>query len=189
MCLDLYPRDSMPRSSRLRNQKILTKFLWQSWFEICRLISWVWKLGFASDGLKMLEASMASSAWGRVRDEQRCMDRYMQSSRWAKVRSEWDIREDRGGNSLAQRGRQRRCSSDCGWSSLSLSRWCVGWSWGELWVVFKPCVWGVTKSENHLKVKWELKWFYGLARIFYSQTEFYFQFDYIFKWCQTQTRV
>ena len=26
-CLDLYPRDFMPRSHRLRNQRILTKFL------------------------------------------------------------------------------------------------------------------------------------------------------------------
>ena len=28
-----------------------------------------------------------------------------------------------------------------------------------------------------------------LARIFYGQTEFYFQFDFIFRWCQTWIQV
>ena len=35
------PRNSMPRSPRLRNQRMLTKFLGQSWLEICRPMSWV----------------------------------------------------------------------------------------------------------------------------------------------------
>ena len=35
------PRNSMPRSPRLRNERMLTKFLGQSWLAICRPMSWV----------------------------------------------------------------------------------------------------------------------------------------------------
>ena len=38
---DLYLRDFMPRSSQLRNQRILTKFLWQSWLATYRPMNWV----------------------------------------------------------------------------------------------------------------------------------------------------
>ena len=76
--------------------------------------------------------------------------------------------------------------------SVSLSLVCgleLRWVLRGIWTVCKRSVWGVSKSGNHLKVKWEMKWFYELARIFYNQTKFYFQFDCIFKWCQTWTRV
>ena len=42
-CSDLYSRYFMSRSPRLRNQRILTKFLSQSWLEICKPMSWVWQ--------------------------------------------------------------------------------------------------------------------------------------------------
>ena len=39
ICSDLYPRYFMPRSPQLRNQRILIKFLWQSWLVIYRPMS------------------------------------------------------------------------------------------------------------------------------------------------------
>ena len=41
--------------------------------------------------------------------------------------------------------------------------------WG--WCVCERSVWGVSNSGNHLKVKWEQKWFYGLAKNIFGQTE------------------
>ena len=59
--------------------------------------------------------------------------------------------------------------------------------WG--WCVCERSVWGVSDSGKHLKVKWERKWLYEVGKDFFGQTEFYFQFDFIFRWCQTWTRV
>ena len=57
----------------------------------------------------------------------------------------------------------RSLALDCVWSW----GWCVGWSWNEV----GACVWGVSNSRNYLKVKWERKWFYGLARNIFGQIE------------------
>ena len=162
----------------------------------------------------MLEEGRASLAWGKV---MALWIGYMQSLMWAWSGRRWGwVRRRSKGRKLGTKGKMAVLLVGV-WSgaqtgvgeqlklSLSLSLTHThtlvhGVKEGTevlLWVdsesgVFRPCersVWGVRKYENQLKVKWGLKWFYKLCSQFYGQTEFYSQFDCIFKWCQTHTWV
>ena len=121
----------------------------------------------------------------------------MQSSKWAEVK-EVKKREKTHRTSIEVWG---GAASECGWT-LDL-RQSVGWSCISLssvrgggikvslrmsFGVCEECV-RSDQSGNLLKVKWKGKFVYGMGSLFYSQTDFYFQFDCIFKWCQTHTRV
>ena len=89
------------------------------------------------------------------------------------LRCDLSRRGDRGGGTI--------------WAGLGLAGWlelgvglCVelrlvrGLELKLGWCICERSVWRVSNSGKHLKVKWERKWFYELARIFSVKLNFIF---------------
>ena len=144
------------------------------WIGYCR--GWVWEKCFTSD---MGVTDRRCWRWDGLywREGEFCLGgsstcKAQSGWRWGWVdRVRWHWSSECGGP----------WTNVCMWGGVaSLSRWCVGWSWGEmgfgpLCSFFSPflSLSLFVSPWNHLKVKWECNWFYGWSGWFYSQQKWF----------------